>query len=62
MFPLFVFVGFGIRDGKKPGSGINIRDPQHCYLDLNNEYFHCFSGMLSSLWNTWGAGTCIDFS
>jgi hypothetical protein len=27
-------IGFGIRDGKKsdPGSGINIPDPQHCFL------------------------------
>jgi hypothetical protein len=24
------FLGSGIRDGKKSGSGINIPDPQHC--------------------------------
>jgi hypothetical protein len=31
--------GFGIRDGKKFGSGINILDPQHCF-----QYYYCILG------------------
>jgi hypothetical protein len=27
---------------KKPGSGINIPDPQHCHLDLNKRVFSLF--------------------
>jgi hypothetical protein len=27
---------------KKPGSGINIQDPQHCHLNLNERVFSLF--------------------